>query len=381
MSAGWGRVYHIYMKSKMRLLKYILLLAVAPFLSAGCSGNVDESALPLLEVSERKIDLAQKGTAEFTVKFNGQDVTAESDIVPADPEVSVDGNVFMPQKEGKYVFHAVYDGKKSNEVAVEVENSGVKVESKYERHVSIIEFTGAWCSICPGGYKKMMSKLQRLDMAEYADFIHICAFHSKPESDALAIPETDDAFGLFSGLAYPSYMLDMRVADLLDDDGVSRLIPNIMESFNDHPAHCGVAVSSVMNAGKTEAEVTVRVASEITSAYRVLILVVEDNILAPDTPQLDPPFHPDGNKDYVHKHVVRDVVTSYMSTFTGEKITSDGNIAAGEEADMTWKVPVDVTWKLEDTEIYALVLDSFGHVNNMNLCAIDGGNSDYRLRK
>jgi hypothetical protein len=41
---------------------------------------------------------------------------------------------------------------------------------------------------------------------------------------------------------------------------------------------------------------------------------------------------------------------------------------------------VDKRWVLENTQIYALALDQNGYVNNMNVCAFDGGDSGYDLK-
>ena len=84
--------------------------------------------------------------------------------------------------------------------------------------------------------------------------------------------------------------------------------------------------------------------------------------------------------DYVHNHVVRQVVTAYTDTFTGEKLTGDGVILSGEEASKTWALEIDSRWVLENTSVYALALDRNGYVNNMNVCQIDGGDSGYDLK-
>jgi hypothetical protein len=52
-------------------------------------------------------------------------------------------------------------------------------------------------------------------------------------------------------------------------------------------------------------------------------------------------------------------------------------IPAGEEAEGSWTFDVDPAWNLQNTEIYALAIDSNGYVNNMNVCQIDGGDSGY----
>lgn len=360
------------MQSNMKMIRYISAFIAAAMLAA-CSGTVDNTSLPVLEVSDTEIDLAAETQAVFTVTYNGVDVTSESEII-SDVE-GLTGNAFTPSSECVAVFRAHYNGLESNEVTVNVINTAVKVESKYDRHVSVIEFTGAWCINCPEGYDKMMGILSKPSMAKYKENIHICAFHSDLEGDdPLAIPETQDVFDMFEDLAYPSFATDLRESGVLTSDGISLFQPSLMASFNDYQPHCGVAVSSVVNGGK--ADVTVKVQSELTSQYRVIVLVVEDRIVASQKTTT----WPEGQSDYVHRHVVRKVVTSYSGTFTGEKITADGVIAAGDETSGVWSVDVASEWKLEDTEIYALVLDKDGYVNNMNVCAIDGGDSGYDLK-
>lgn len=375
MNAVWAKVPVINMLNKMKILKNTFAaLSAAVLLS--CSGNVDDTSLPVLKAGDVEIDLASETRTEFTVTYNGADVTGESVI--SSPTAEVKGNVFMPQQEGTYTFVAEYSGRLSNEVTVNVIDSAPEyVESKYDKHVCVIEFTGAWCINCPEGYDKMMGVLSKPSMAKYKENIHICAFHSDLEgTDTLAIPATQDVFKLFDGLAYPSFATDLRESGVLTSEGISLFQPSIMASFNDYPAHCGVAVSSTLNPDGTEAEVTARVMSEKTSDYRVVILVVQDRIKG----WQKTPMFSEGQPDYNHSHVVRKVVTSYSGTFTGEKLTDGGRIAAGSEASKTWTVDIDSRWVLENTEIYAIVLDKDGYVNNMNVCHIDGGDSGYDLK-
>jgi hypothetical protein len=73
--------------------------------------------------------------------------------------------------------------------------------------------------------------------------------------------------------------------------------------------------------------------------------------------------------------VARKLVTSYG--ISGEKLGDNAMIPAGEEAEASWTFDVDPAWNLQNTEIYALAIDSNGYVNNMNVCHIDGGDSGY----
>lgn len=354
-------------------LRYILATICAVAL-ASCAGTVDDTSLPVLEVNDTEIDLASETKAEFTVTYNGADVTSQSTIISA--AEGLDGNVYTPVAEGSAVFHAVYKGLNSNEVTVNVINTDVKVESKYDRHVLVAEFTGASCAFCPEGFDNMSLQLSKPTMASKKSNIHICAFHSEEMGpDSLAIKETMDLKGMFAGLALPSYTIDFRNAGGLDVDGLAGFNAALKAAFQEHTPHCGVAVSSALSSDGKSAEIQVKVTSELTSEYRVVLLVVQDKIVG---------YQKHGTygelDNYTHKHVVRQVVTKYTGTFTGEKITDDGKIAVGDEAVKTWTVPVDSRWVLENTEVYALALDKDGYVNNMNICAFDGGDSGYDLK-
>lgn len=373
-SAGLVKALIINMQNKMKKFRNIFMAVLAAsFLS--CSGNVDDSSLPVLEASDTEIDLATETETVFTVRYNGVDVTEDAEIVSVSGTEDFDGKVFRPQSTGSETFYASYNGKESAQVTVNVVNSRPQVESKYDRHVCVMEFTGAWCINCPDGYDKMIGVMSKPSMSRYKENIHLCAFHSDLEGkDDMAIPQTQDIFAMFDGLAYPSFVTDMREAGILTADGISLFQPSIMASFGDHAAHCGVSVSSVMKG--SQAEISVKVQSELTSQYRVIVLVVQDAVKGWQKTNL----YPEGDDNYIHKHVVRKVVTSYSGTFAGEKITEDGIIASGAEASGSWTVVVDESWNLDDTEIYALVQDMNGYINNMNVCAIDGGDSGYDLK-
>ena len=350
----------------------MMLSCVAALFS--CSGNIDDSSLPVLEVSDTEIDLATETQAVFTVKYNGMDVTAEATIFS--DAAGLEGSVYTPAEPCTAVFKAVYNGLESNEVTVTVINTDVKVESKYDRHVLVAEFTGASCAFCPEGFDNMSLQLSKPAMASYKPNLHICAFHSEEMGkDSLAIDATMDLKSMFPGLDLPSYTIDFRDAGGLNSDGLSGFNSAIKTSFQEYTSHCGVAVSSVLSADRQYVEIQAKVTSELTTEYRVVILVVQDKIVG---------YQKHGTygelDDYTHKHVVRQVVTEYVGTFAGEKITEDGKIAAGVEAEKSWSIPVDKRWVLENTEIYALALDKDGYVNNMNVCAIDGGDSGYDLK-
>lgn len=361
--------------NSMRYIRNILMCLAAIHVAA-CSGSFDDSSLPVLSVSDTEIDLASETEASFTVTYNGKDVTSQAEIFSTSSTMEFDGNVFRPVNTGSASFVAEYEGKESNTVTVNVVNSNPQVESKYERHVCVMEFTGASCAFCPAGYDLMMGILSKPSLSKYVDNVHVCAFHSEEMgTDSLAIDATYDVKDLFGALELPSFAVDLRDSGVLSSDGSQAFAPALMNSFNESVTHCGVAVSSSLNADKTQAEIEVKIASELASEYRAVVLVVQNNIVG---------YQKHGTygelNDYIHNHVVRKVVTSYTTTFTGEKLTESGVIEAGKEASKTWTVDLDKAWNLEKTQIFALALDPDGYVNNMNLCDIDGGDSGYDLK-
>ena len=346
-------------------------------LLVACSGHVDDASLPVLTVSDTEIDLSYESQAVFTVTYDGVDVTSESELFSTLSSTELVGNVFTPLQTGSALFYAVYGGKQSESVKVEVIDSKPKVDSKYDRHVCLMEFTGAWCVNCPDGYDNIVEQFSRT-LAKFKENVHLCSFHTNAEgTDSLAIPATQDVYKVFSALStYPSYAVDMRDTGSLLKDGMTSFKAAITASMEEYLPHCGVAVSSFINDGK--AKVTVKVASEMTTSYRVVVLVVQDRILGyQNTNRAQGAM-----SDYPHRHVVRQVVTHYDKSlgFTGEKLTENGLIAAGSEAEKFWDVQIDSRWVLENTQIYALALDANGYVNNMNICAIDGGDSGFDLK-
>lgn len=363
--------------NKMKILRNIFSALLAVVL-ASCSGTVDDTAMPILMAENVEIDLAQSAEVEFSVSYNGVDVTSQAKIHTTDGSMTLEGAVFTPTKVGEYEFVAEYNGVLSFPLLISViDTTPAVVESKFVRKVCVAEFTGAWCINCPGGYSNMQLVFSLPAMKKLKDDIHIAAFHSDLEgTDSLAIQATQAVFNKFKGLAYPSYAVDLRDSGLLTSDGVGNFQPDLEKSFNMYPAHCGVKVSSTVNSAKNTASVSVEVESEKSSEYRVVVLVVQDNIRGWQKTTT----YPEGQSDYLHNHVVREVVTKYAGSFTGEKITDDGRIASGAKASKTWEVQLDKKWVLEDTHVYALVLDADGYVNNMNLCSIDGGDSGYATK-
>lgn len=240
-------------------------------------------------------------------------------------------------------------------------------ESRFQKHIALWEFTGAWCANCPDGYTNMNFILST--NPDFTDYVHPMAFHSnKEDTDDLAIEET---YEIMNGLkvtsnGFPSYSVDMMLGGSLVADVALR--DHLYQTIEENPAYCGVAVSSSVEAA--EASVQVELYSEIDASWRVGVYVVEDKVK----------YQQNNNGIYVdsytHRHVVRTIVSaSYKGDRIGGKVTpSDTEISTG------YKIAVDPAWNLENTYVYVLAIDSNGYVNNMNYCLLNGAESEYKVK-
>lgn len=367
----------------MRTLIKILWISALIFMIS-CRGEYDDQALPVLLASLSEIDMEAQEQCRFTVTYDGKDVTEEAAVYCVKSDEELGDAVFIPTTEGIFGFYAIYDGKRSAEVRVKVIGGSEMSESAYNRRVFVAEFTGQWCANCPSGYSAMNQILQGSD--RFKNFVHVAAFHSDAEDeDVFAIPQTQDLFRYCKDLgdvtlAYPSFCTDLRYANLLVQ-GVTTpsFRTSLNDSFKQWPAHCGVAVSTRYDAENANVDVEVRVKSERAMVYRVLVLVVEDKIVGWQSGAVSDAGGSAGDPAYLHRHVVRKVVTSYGDMFSGEKLC-DTKVESGQEAVKSWTVDVAPAWNLENTEIYAIAIGDNGYVNNMNVCPIIDGTALYDLK-
>ena len=130
--------------------KIIIQVFLGLALSA-CTGTVDDTLRPILSATDQEIDLSVETNTVFTVTYNGVDVTADSEIVSISGAEGLQGNVFTPATVGSFEFQATYNGVDSEPVIVNVTDTDIVVETKFRRHVCIMEFTGSWCINCPKG--------------------------------------------------------------------------------------------------------------------------------------------------------------------------------------------------------------------------------------
>ena len=295
--------------------------------------------------------------AKFTVFEGNADVTSDAVIYNVETGEALKGNTFSTTVPGTYYFYAEYDGQKSDHVSVVAEQVVVSV---FVRKVCLMEFTDAQCTFCPTASRYIDEFI--LEKNKNA---HLMAFHEK---DQWSLPQYAVLQKKFNITATPYAVVDMRQGFQLEGTKMSDAKNAVNNAPEQYPAHCGVAVSSVL-AGQT-ATVTAKVFSEKSAEYYMTVYVVEDGIIGE---QVDgDPNNPTPN--YYHKYVVRRLLSP---TVYGDNL---GRVNAQAEATKEYVIEIDPAWNLAKTYVYALAMDVNGHVNNMQVCLLNGGNAEYEYK-
>ena len=168
---------------------------------------------------------------------------------------------------------------------------------------------------------------------------------------------------MFNWSGYPAYVTDMRETGLLNEGGCD---DSIEASLYDSSTHCGVSVSSSLDKETAKVSVVAKVFAERNMTYRIAAYVVEDKVKGEQTMGTGTV-----NKDYTHRHVVRKMLTSSVR---GESL---GKLSAGTEKEKTFEFQLEDGWNAANVSVAVLAIDENGHVNNMAVCAADGGRMDY----
>lgn len=146
---------------------------------------------------------------------------------------------------------------------------------------------------------------------------------------------------------------------------------SIEKSLYEMETHCGAALkcTSVDNGnGAINVTADARMFSEKTMEYRMAVYVVEDKVRGEQIL-----WNNEVDEDYVHRHVVRKMLSSNIA---GDDL---GNVTSGSEVTRKYEFTVDSTWCADNLSVAVLILDQNGNVNNMAICSCLDGEMDYEL--
>lgn len=236
------------------------------------------------------------------------------------------------------------------------------VESRFQRRVCVMEFTGVWCSRCPSG----ADALDYLVSRAYAGKAFALAFHN---GDVYTLPQEAELAATFKYGNYPAYVVDMDKdkVGMLTEGGCDRAIES---SLYDSMTHCGAAVECSYDEASGQVAVKAKMFSELTMKYRIAAYVVEDKVIGEQTLGNN-----EVRKDYPHRHMVRQMLSGHI---LGDNLAE---VAAETEAEKSYVFTVSEDWNIENLSVAVLILDESSRVNNMAICAADGGKMDYEYLK
>lgn len=347
-------------RDKMKTRLKIWSLALLGVLLGSCHGQTDDEVEVQLVPSQTTINADGEQSVSFQVLYGASDVTVESNIyLTSHPELGWSGNSFSTTEAGTYKFQAVYRDQPSQEVeitALAVE----KVESRFERHICVMDLTGTWCSFCPEGYRKLNYYVTR---PYWKDVVHMLAIHDNTSGeDPMGLPLASTLLNDFKLVGFPSFITDLRDSGSLTDN-VDDIEPSFERSEEQYPACSDVKIATSLSG--TSLSVDVTLFAEMAGEWRTTVFLVEDGIVAPQA---------DGSmitEDYTHNHVARQLLSI---SWRGEGL---GQLSAESEGSKSYTATLAEDWVAEKMYVMALAIDSDGYVNNVAVCPL-GESVDYK---
>ncbi len=350
----------------MKKFGKILLLVAAAVGFASCHGQEDDSVQVQLVPSKLAITADGVDEVTFEVYYGANVVTAESKIELISPTEQIWGgrgvSSFKTTEVGEYIFKATYQDLESEEVEITAVPYVSNHTSRFERHICVMDFTGAWCSFCPDGYRTLMGIINN-PYAGLQDIVTVMALHdSTGGADPMALAVTNEIHNAFGLGSFPAFLTDLRSGGLLTE-GLEKIRSSFDESLEEYLAQSDVKIASSVDGGVVTVDVTLF--AELAGDYRVSVWLVENGV---DGPQKDGASVYDS---WNHEHVVRTVLSS---TWRGDAL---GTLAVEQEKSKSYTYTLNADWNVANMSVVALAITPDGYVNNVAECHL-GESVDYK---
>lgn len=381
-------------------MKKLMYVFAALAMALGCQGNIDPDDAQ--QGDEGNMQIPSQYTAPFTltadkeiIEANGADYANFSLKDAYGREMLTDmaalSNINIRDQYGNYLerrsvsvraiengvhtYTASYKGKESSSVQIVAQNRSLY--EKYFKKVAVYKMTGTGCVYCPS----MTKALSDLDEEAAAHSV-IMAWHGGTD--------WHDPYTLtFQGFDYDCAVLLLRMfADrtnksigfptlVLDLDQVevqrssSAVSSSIWSQRADHPATCGLKMSSKYNSASRSVDVDVELTTSASGSYDVGVSLL-----------LDGEYYPEGKEeDGMYNHIVVANTGNYYTYFS-DKIA---DLAKGQSKQYSFSLSssiVDLSSRLDKVTVvaYALVKEEDGYARIDNVTDAPLGESvDYIL--
>lgn len=344
----------------MKRLKIASLCALCALILGSCRGQSDDGVEVQLLPSTTTIVANGKDVTTFQVLYGANDVSAEAEIaLISHPELGWSGNKFSTTEAGEYVFSASYRGMTSEEVKIVAEEP-VVIISRFERHLCVMDLTGAWCTFCPEGFRKLNYYCTK---AAWKGVVHLLALHDNTQGDdPMGLPLTSEIMSEFGNYGFPMFVTDLRDSGSLTAN-LADIEPSFYRSVEEYPACSDVKIATSLNDRLLSVDVTLF--AEAAGEWSVNVFLVEDGIISPQK---------DGSiisEEYIHNHVARALLNS---NWRGDRL---GRLSADQESSKSYTITLEEEWVADNMYVMALAMDSEGYVNNVAVCPL-GESVEYK---
>ncbi len=354
------------MKKLFRLFSLLAFVGLASALLLSCHGQSDDPIdmeVPegVLRIFADKQAISADGSdiVTFTVKFGSEDVSTAKTLQlirtcqGVETLMPYGTNSFSTVVAGEYTFKAEYynAGKyySDNEVKVVAKATQSGGDSKeYVQRVLGFQFTSVGCTSCP----TLAANLKAVQSAYPGRLLPVSFHQDFNQSDPMTHPMTSAYYKLIKRDGLPQFNANLIINDdyitVMDYSAIVEMLDSVAELY---PATCGVAVDC-SEIKDNSIEVTVRVTSNIATAYRYQIFLLEDGINE---------YQAGAGYDYVHNNVV--VATSSDSVY-GDRLNEGVAFQSGVEVSATKTLSLPRGCNSENLRVVVAALNSY-----------DGGNS------
>ena len=256
----------------------------------------------------------------FTVRDQSDNLVTDLVSVFVNGDL-VEVNPFVFQEEGTYDFVATYENLTSNTISFDVVTPSEfsdtssflpdSAPSNFTQKVILEEITGTWCSACPQG-------AYYLDQAVTSnpDLIMGAAYHSGISSypDPMATAETDYWQVYYNLYSFPTILLNGTSTDW--NYGMDQINNKLSQT-----PILGLSAEAAIVGGKLDIEINVGFNTTPDEQLQLVIVLIEGSDLSPSSPQIGS----NAGADYVHKYIVRDVISSV----SGDDIPASYTLSGG----------------------------------------------------
>lgn len=216
--------------------------------------------------------------------------------------------------------------------------------SDHSQRALIEKYTGPRCNNCPNADNAIHAALDAYSGKLIAISIHDSSYFGTPMCDVDMRTDDGNSWSTYFGFrdeSKPSAFVNRATAHFDPKSGIEALVDPIVAN---EPV-VALEVSSQINGTTASIDVNVEYLRNCSDNLTVTLVLIEDGIVATQ-------MMPDGshNENYVHNHILRDVITDIW----GADVDADGTAGCKRHAIFQYAIPSS-EWNLENCHVVAFL--------------------------